>query len=257
MTTQESVSSGTKSAISEGDINKIEYSGDADEYVTIGKTKYHRHELMLAFGGSLNPGVHPQPKYDINPAPVGLAAFSLSVFVLSLYNVQAFGITVPNVIIGLSCFYGGVVQFLSGVALLFANNTYAATALASFGCFWMSFATLYIPAFGVIAAYEDAPDQLATGIGFFLTGWCIFSFIMWTLTWKSTVAFSALFLNLVILFAVLAAGAFTGNVTTTRAGGGLGIMSAFLGWYNCFAGVANPQNSYFNIHPINLPGNLI
>jgi hypothetical protein len=36
-----------------------------------------------------------------NPAPLGLSAFALTTFVLSLINVQARSVTVPNIVIGL------------------------------------------------------------------------------------------------------------------------------------------------------------
>lgn len=36
-----------------------------------------------------------------NPAPLGLCAFALTTMVLSLINVQARGVTTPNIVIGL------------------------------------------------------------------------------------------------------------------------------------------------------------
>ena len=36
-----------------------------------------------------------------NPAPLGLCAFALTTFVLSLINVQARGVTTPNIVIGI------------------------------------------------------------------------------------------------------------------------------------------------------------
>ena|SRR5947207_509287 len=36
-----------------------------------------------------------------NPAPLGLCAFALTTFVLSLINVHARSVTVPNIVIGL------------------------------------------------------------------------------------------------------------------------------------------------------------
>lgn len=36
-----------------------------------------------------------------NPAPLGLCGFALTTFVLSLVNVQARSVTIPNIVIGL------------------------------------------------------------------------------------------------------------------------------------------------------------
>ena len=73
---------------------------------------------MAAFGGTLNPGASPWPKININPAPLGLCGFAMTTFVLSLYNAQAMGIKVPNVVVSLACFYGGAAQFLLDVLSL-------------------------------------------------------------------------------------------------------------------------------------------
>jgi hypothetical protein len=39
-----------------------------------------------------------------NPAPLGLCGFALTTFVLSLINVHARGVLVPNIVIGLGIF---------------------------------------------------------------------------------------------------------------------------------------------------------
>lgn len=36
-------------------------------------------------------------------------------FILSLYNLQAQGITIPNAIVGMACFVGGLAQFAAGM----------------------------------------------------------------------------------------------------------------------------------------------
>ncbi|ODV77022.1 protein FUN34 [Suhomyces tanzawaensis NRRL Y-17324] len=238
-------------------VGRIHVHGDSHEYVTIGNQRFWRHELMQAFGGSLTVGATPYPKININPAPVGLSAFAFTTFVLSMCNAQAMGIKITNVAVGAACFYGGLVQIFAGVAEFFAANTFGATALCSYGAFWLSFAAINIPAFGIGAAYKGDEEMLENAVGFFLTGWAIFTFMLVLLTLKSTVAFCALFLMLCLTFILLAAGAFTGNVGVHRAGGVTGVITAFLGWYNAFAGTATKQNSYFIAHPIALPGNVL
>lgn len=233
----------------------IGYEGDSNEYVILGNTKYKRSELMEAFGGALNPGLTPYPVHKFaNPAPLGLAAFAFTTFVLSLFNAQAMGITVPNVVVSAATFYGGAIQFIAGVWELALGNTFGATALCSYGSFWLSYAAILIKSFNIEAAYEEDKDMLANAIGFFLLGWAIFTFFLVLVTMKSTVAFFLLFFFLFLTFVLLAAGEFSGKVGVTRAGGVLGVITAFLGWYNAYAGAADRNNTYLTVKPILLPG---
>lgn len=235
-------------------IGKIEFSGSSSEFVTIGNRKYYTHELMRAFGGTLNPGPAPykEPHFG-NPVSVGLAGFSMSMFVLSMVNAGAMGISVSNIAVGLACFYGGAVQFICGIWELFLGNTFGGTTLTLFGAFWLSFAAINIKAFNIASAYGDDTTQLANAIGFYLIGWAIFTFILLLATMKSTVAFFLLFLFLEVTFLLLAGGEFTGKSSVTKAGGVIGVITAFLGWYNAWAGVATKQNSYFTSYVIPLP----
>jgi uncharacterized protein len=70
-----------------------------------------------AFGGEFQPGVFrsvAQRKFA-NPAPLGLSAFALTTFVLSLINVGTRGIAGPNIVVGSAFGYGGLVQLLAGM----------------------------------------------------------------------------------------------------------------------------------------------
>lgn len=235
-------------------IGKIEFSGDSNELVIIGNRKYYTHELMRAFGGTLNPGPAPfkEPHFG-NPVSVGLSGFSMSMFVLSLVNAGAMGITVSNIVVGLACFYGGAVQFFCGIWELLLGNTFGGTVLTLFGAFWLSFAAINIKAFNIASDYGDDTAQLANAIGLYLVGWAIFTFILLLATMKSTVAFFGMFLFLLLTFLLLAGGEFTGKTSVTKAGGVIGVITAFLGWYNAWAGVATKQNSYFTCYVIPLP----
>ena len=50
-----------------------------------------------------------------NPAPLGLSAFALTTFVLSLINLGTRDITHPNIVVALAYGYGGLVQLLAGM----------------------------------------------------------------------------------------------------------------------------------------------
>lgn len=235
------------------EIGRVKTSGQNDEYIIIGNTKYLRHELMQAFGGTLNPGLSPPPSHQFaNPSPLGLTAFGITTFILSMFNARAMGVTTPNVVVGMALFYGGVVQLLSGVWELLVGNTFGGTALTSYGAFWLSFAAIYLEAFGIAKAYEDDMDQFHNAVGFFLLGWAMFTFMLTMCTLKSTLSFCFLFSSLTLTFILLAAGNFSNNVKVLRAGGVVGVICGFSGCYNAFAGTANKTNSYMLPHVVQL-----
>lgn len=230
-----------------------QFAGDDKEFLILGNKKYKRSDLMDAFGGTLNPGVSPYPVNQFaNPAPLGLAAFAFTTFILSLYNARAMGITIPNVTVSSACFYGGACQFLAGAWELLLGNTFGGTALCSYGAFWLSYAAIFIESFEIASAYDDE-TMFTNAVGFYLLAWGLFTFMLVLVTIKSTLAFFLLFFFLMLTFFVLAAGEFTQSIGTARAGGVLGVITAILGWYNAFAGTADKQNSYFRVHSLPLP----
>lgn len=248
-----SINSSESKPVSFENISKIQTTGDAGQYVLIGKQKFHRHELMTAFGGTLNPGLAPAPVNQFaNPAPLGLCAFALTTFVLSCYNANAGGIHKPNVVVGLAAFYGGSCQMFAGVWEIVVGNTFGGTALTSYGAFWLSYAAIQVKAFGIASAYGDDTHQFKNAVGLYLLAWGLFTWMLTSLTLKSTAAFCALFAMLAITFCLLAAGDFTQKIGATKAGGICGIVTAFLGFYNAWAGTATRSNSYFTARAIPL-----
>ena len=70
-----------------------------------------------AFGGEFQPGTFKSvaDRKFANPAPLGLCAFALTTFVLSLINVGTRGLAEPNIVVALAFGYGGLVQLLAGM----------------------------------------------------------------------------------------------------------------------------------------------
>jgi succinate-acetate transporter protein len=128
------------------------------------------------------------------------------------------------------------------------GNTFGATALSSYGGFWLSYAIILTPGgFDIGAGYTD-PADLQYAIGFYLLGWWIFTSILLYCTLRSTVAFFSLFFTLDIAFLLLGIAQFylvdgAPNAKIAKAGGFFAILSAFLAWYNALAGLAEPDNT--------------
>jgi len=214
---------------------------------------------LTAFGGELQPGLYKstQQRKFANPAPLGLSAFALTTFVLSLINLGTMGITKPDIVIGAAFAYGGLVQLLAGMWEMAIGNTFGATALSSYGGFWIGTAIILTPG-GFEIVNQLGSDAFATSFGFYLMGWFIFTFLLLVLTLKSTVAFFTLFFTLDLAFLLLGVGYLQndGGVPNTgciRAGGAFGILAAFAAWYNAFAGMADPSNSFVVVPVAHFP----
>src|SRR6059058_5383908 len=70
-----------------------------------------------------------------DPAPLGLAAFALTTFVLSGHNATF----IPDIAwVGLALFYGGLIQLLAGMWEFRNRNVFGATAFSTYGGFWMA-----------------------------------------------------------------------------------------------------------------------
>lgn len=237
-------------------VRKCEVTGDGEEFITLGNTRYYRHELMTAFAGTLQPErLAPYPVHQFgNAAALGLASFALTTFVLGLFLSGAMGIKTPNVVLGLCFWYGGLVEAAAGIWELIIGNCFAGTVLTSYGMgFWISYGAINVEAFGIPAAYADDPVMFSNAIGLYLLGWGIFTFMLLLCTLKSTVVFTSLFFTLDAGFFALAGYYFTGSESTLKAGGILITISACCGWYCAFAGVATKQNSYIVANPIAIP----
>jgi len=91
--------SATEAASSSRDTDLEANHQDADSYES--PTRY-QSTILPASAIDFDPEPHKRLFRQFgNPAPLGLSAFALSVFVLSLINVHARSVTVPNILIGL------------------------------------------------------------------------------------------------------------------------------------------------------------
>ncbi|ATZ45736.1 hypothetical protein BCIN_01g04600 [Botrytis cinerea B05.10] len=218
-----------------------------------------------AFGGEFQPGLY-KPTTErkfANPAPLGLSAFALTTFVLSLINIGTAGVTKPSIVIALAFGYGGLVQLLAGMWEMAVGNTFGATALSSYGGFWISLAIVLTPGgFEIVSSYEttgSGVNDFNNAFGFFLMGWFIFTTILLLCTLRSTVAFFLLFFFLDLAFLCLGVGHLRASATgvalsgAIKAGGYFGIFAAFMAWYNALAGLADDSNSFFVIPVAHFP----
>jgi len=172
-----------------------------------------------------------------DPGPVGLAAFAMTTFMLSVFNTNIVSSTLAMSVLPLALFYGGAVQLLAGMWEFRNGNTFGALAFSSFGAFWLAY-WYYVD--HIASKLPAADAHKATGV--FLLSWAIFTAYMTIASLRTTAAIAAVFTALTITFVLLMIGAFmTGSGATdlTKAGGWAGLVTAALAWYASFAGVTN------------------
>ena len=133
-----------------------------------------------------------------DPAPLGLAGFALTTFLLSAHNASF----IPDLIwVGPALFYGGAAQLLAGMWEFRTGNTFGAVAFCSFGGFWISFWAL-----NVFYA-KDITGNVGHAVGLYLWAWAIFTAYMTVAALRVSGAVLLVFVLLTITFVLLAIGA--------------------------------------------------
>lgn len=115
-----------------------------------------------------------------NPAPLGLCGFALTTFVLSAINLGTNGLSEPNIVIGAAFAYGGLCQLLAGMWEMAVGNTFGATALSSYGGFWIGTAIILTP--GGFSIIEDL-EATSTNTFYFSFGLYLMVSLHFTNLW--------------------------------------------------------------------------
>jgi len=169
-----------------------------------------------------------------DPGPLGLAAFAMTTFVLSMFNSQLVSDAGEPVVLGLAFAYGGLAQLLAGMWEFRTGNTFGAVAFTSFGAFWISFFLLV-----TFFAPSIPPADAGHAIGLYLWAWAIFTTYMFIASLRTTGAVALVFFLLAITFVLLGIGNSGGNEDITKIGGYVGLATAAAAWYASFAAVIN------------------
>lgn len=170
-----------------------------------------------------------------DPLPLGIGAFAMTTFALSIANTKVWGPGV-DAALALALVYGGAVQLLAGMWEFVRRNTFGATAFASYGAFWISF---YVLETDILPRTRLALGYTSVALGVFLLGWTVFTAYMTVASFRTNVAIVAVFVLLTATFVLLTVGAFQNLSGVTKAGGWVGVGTAAAAWYASFAGVVN------------------
>jgi len=168
-----------------------------------------------------------------DPGPLGLGAFAMTTFVLSMFNGNLVDGKGLPVVFGLALVYGGIVQLLAGMWEFRTGNTFGALAFSSFGAFWISFWALQV------FYAKELGGNIGHDVGLYLWAWAIFTAYMTVAALRVSGAVLLVFVLLTITFVLLAIGATGGHENITHWGGYLGLATAAAAWYASFAAVTN------------------
>jgi len=170
-----------------------------------------------------------------DPAPLGLAAFALTTFLLSAANAGWMTKASGDAWLGYAFAYGGFGQLLAGMWEFRNKNVFGATAFSTYGGFWIG---LGLWAELVAPTIKD-PAVANHDLAWILLAFAIFNTYMLLMSTQTTAAVFLVFLTLEITEIILFIGGFTNSTGLTKAGGYVGIVTALVAWYTSAAGVSN------------------
>lgn len=191
-----------------------------------------------------------------DPAPLGLAAFALTTFLLSAKNAGWMGSATGDAWLGYAFAYGGLGQLLAGMWEFRNRNVFGATAFSTYGAFWIGlflwvkFVAGAAPPAGVTATVYGA--QLGHDLGWILLAFAIFNTYMLIMSTQVNAAVFAVFLTLELTEILLFIGNFAANTNIVKIGGYLGVITAAAAWYASAAGVANGMGGRLSV-PVGKP----
>jgi uncharacterized protein len=203
--------------------------------------------LSVSEDRTVQPTVAPAPVSGIaDPAPLGLAAFALTTFLLSTKNAGWTTHATGSAWLGYAFAYGGLAQLLAGMWEFRNRNVFGATAFSTYGGFWLGLGLwVLLVANPAVAAVK--PSTLATTVtalnhdlGWILLVFAIFNTYMLILSTQVNVAVFAVFLTLELTEIVLCIGNFNAGAAllptgTIKVGGYIGLITALVAWYTSAA----------------------
>ena len=185
---------------------------------------------------AVQPTVAP-PSGIANPAPLGLAAFALTTFLLSAANAHWMkGNATGDAWLPYALAYGGIAQFLAGMWEFRNRNVFGATAFSTYGAFWIGL-FFYVRLVAPTAPLKTA--FVSHDVAWILLAFAIFNTYMLLLSAQVNLAVFAVFLTLEITEIVLFLGNFSNSLGTIQFGGYVGIVTALVAWYASFAILSN------------------
>ena len=186
------------------------------------------------------------PSGIADPAPLGLAGFALTTFLLSAANANWMSHATGAAFLGYAFAYGGLAQLLAGMWEFRNRNVFGAVAFSSYGAFWIGLGLwvlqVKLPSLAAAKPLTLAATVTALNhdVGWILLAFFIFNTYMLVLSTQINLAVFLVFLTLGITEIVLAIGQFNAGAAvnptgTVKVGGYIGLLTALVAWYTSMA----------------------
>jgi succinate-acetate transporter protein len=170
-----------------------------------------------------------------DPAPLGLAAFAATTFLLSAANAGWMTKATGDAWLGYAFAYGGFAQLLAGMWEFRNRNVFGATAFSTYGGFWIGLGLWAL----LVAPKAASPAAANHDVAWILLTFAIINTYLLILSTQVNMAVFLVFLTLEITEIILFIGNFAGSTGTVKLGGYLGLVTALVAFYASAAGVSN------------------
>jgi uncharacterized protein len=168
-----------------------------------------------------------------DPAPLGLAAFGLTLLLFSMFATGLLSTSGQPVVLGMAV-AGGAVQVLAGMWEVRRGNAFGATTFASYGVFWLAYWVLEQFYIGTIPAAERG-----NALGLYFIAWAIFTVLLWVASTRTTAVASLMLALLAVSLVLLGIGEAGAHSEIVKVGGWFGLAATAAALYGAFAGAVN------------------
>jgi succinate-acetate transporter protein len=200
-----------------------------------------------------------------DPAPLGLAAFALTTFLLSAKNANWMGSATGAAFLGYAFAYGGLAQLLAGMWEFRNRNVFGAVAFSTYGGFWIGVGIWYQLVAVPALTSAKTPLELAAAVrainhdqAWILLAFAIFNTYMLILSTQVNMAVFLVFLTLEITEIILFIGFFAAGSAVKPTGliifgGYVGLVTALVAWYTSAALVSRGMAGGKILLPVGKP----
>ncbi len=168
-----------------------------------------------------------------NSAPLGLAAFAVTTFMLSVINAKLMPAAITPVVFGVALMFGGLTQLIAGVIQFRIGNAFTGVLFSTFGAFWLSLyaiAEFFLKDITAPTLHATAVLQ-GQALGLFLYAFGAFTVWILIAAFRTNVFVVVALAGLAATLFVLGAGNYNGNGLTVETGGYMGLAVAALAAY--------------------------
>jgi len=168
-----------------------------------------------------------------NSAPLGLAAFAVTTFMLSMINAKLMNAAITPVVFGVALMFGGLTQLIAGVIQFRIGNAFTGVLFSTFGAFWLSLyaiAEFFLKDITAPTLHATAVLQ-GQALGLFLYAFGAFTVWILIAAFRTNVFVVLALAGLAATLFVLGAGNYNGNGLTVETGGYMGLAVAALAAY--------------------------